>query len=211
MRIFIGMDKRQPVAYTVLRYTLEKYASKPLMIQPLNIDFMPMKRRGLTDFTYTRYLVPYLCNYEGEALFIDADMIAQGDIMEIKALHDPDSSVSVVKNPLRFEWPSLMYFNNEKCKALTPEYIETEKPQTFEWAESVGELPTEFNHLVGYDAPNPKAKVIHFTQGLPIWDETKGCEFTEEWFKEANEAIGTCTYQELMGNSVHNQRRQNAR
>jgi hypothetical protein len=203
MKIFIGVDKRQPVSYTVLRYTLEKYTSKPLQIQPLNIDFMPMKRRGLTDFTYTRYLVPHLCNYEGHALFIDADMIVQGDITEIERITDPNVAVSVVKNKLRFEWPSLMYFNNAQCKLLTPEYIETGKPQTFEWAHSVGDLSTEFNHLVGYDPENPNAKVIHFTKGIPVWDETRGCEFTQEWFKEANEAVGTCSYQELMGNSVH--------
>lgn len=203
MRIFIGVDKRQPVAYNVLQHSIIRRAKTPVTITPLNIDWMPMKRRGLTDFTFTRYLVPYLCNYEGEALFLDGDMLARADINELKDLIDPEVSVSVVKNPLRFEWPSLMYFNNAKCKNLTPEYIETQKPQALEWAEAIGELPEEWNHLVGYDNLNPDAKIVHFTRGLPCWKETEGCEFSDEWREEANHTMGTVSWSDLMGNSVH--------
>jgi len=203
MRIFIGIDKRQPVAYNVLRYSIERRASKPVWIQPLVFEWMPVKRKGLTEFSFTRYLVPYLCNYEGEALFIDADMLVLDDIHKLTDLIDKTKPVSVVKNPIRFEWPSLMYFNNSLCEKLTPELVEHGKPMTFDWAGSVGEIPKEWNHLVGYDKPNPQAKLIHFTRGIPCFPETQGCEFSDEWNKEARMTMATVSWQEIMGNSVH--------
>lgn len=152
-------------------------------------------------FTFTRYLVPWLCNYEGEAVFMDSDMLCLADIHEIPRNKEP---VSVVKNPLRFEWPSLMVFNNWYCRKLTPEYIETQSPQSLEWAYSIGELPKEWNHLVGYDQPK-EAKIVHFTQGIPCFPEVQGCEYTDEWMREAQVCSSAVPWEVLMGNSVHAQ------
>jgi len=202
MKIFIGIDPRQPLSYNVCRYSIERRASKPVDIQPLRLDWMPVKRRGLTDFSFSRYLVPYLCGYEGQALFMDPDMIVLDDITKLEELVSPTDSVSVVKNQRRFEWSSLMYFNNSYCEKLTPKLVETGTPQNFEWAYKVGALPDEWNHLVGYDAPKD-AKIVHYTMGIPCWPETKDCEYSKEWHKEASMAMSTVSWQELMGNSVH--------
>lgn len=203
MRIFIGFDPRQPVAVQVLAHSIYAHASKPVAITPLVLSQLPIKRAGLTEFTYSRYAVPYLCGYEGQALFMDADMLCLGDVYELAEIASEDG-VSVVKNPkLRFEWPSLMYFNNEKCKRLTLPLIEEGTPQTLDWADSVGELPSEWNHLVGYDATRPDAKVVHFTQGLPCWKETRDCEYSEHWMRHLQAANGTVSWVDLMGRSVH--------
>jgi len=201
MRIFIGYDPRQPVSYQVLHHSIVRRASKPVSITPLIIEQLPIKRLGLTPFTFTRYLVPWLCNYEGEAIFMDADMLCLTDITKIPRSED---AVSVVQNQLRFEWPSLMIFNNEKCKSLTPEYIETQQPQGLQWASSIGSLPPEWNHLVGYDKPQD-AKIVHFTQGIPCFPEVSGCEYTDEWMDEAQIVCSALPWEMLMGNSVHAQ------
>lgn len=205
MKIFIGYDKRQPLAFNVCRSSIERRASKRVQIEPLMLDWMPVKRRGLTDFSLTRYLVPYLCGYEGMALFMDPDMILLDDIHKLLEHYDEKHAVSVVKSQPRFEWPSLMLFNNTKCRELTLDLVGCGAPQKLEWAESVGELPTEWNHCVGYDKPNPNAKLVHFTQGIPCWPETQNCEFADAWRREAKFAGGTVSWQELMGNSVHAQ------
>jgi lipopolysaccharide biosynthesis glycosyltransferase len=204
LRVFIGVDPRSPLSYTVLQSSIIRRSSVPVQITPLLLNQLPMSRVGLTEFTYSRYIVPHLCNYEGWAMFIDADMVCLTDINEVFELaKDNGDAVSLVKHDMRFEWPSLMVFNNEKCKKLTPEYIETESPAKMEWAESVGELPHEYNHLVGYDEPNPEAKIVHYTQGVPCWHETEDCEFADEWKAEKEAALMTCTWKDLMGNSVH--------
>lgn len=206
LRIFIGVDQRAPLMYTVLQSSIIRRSSVPVQITPLLLNQLPMQRTGLTEFTFARYIVPHLCGYEGWAMFIDADMVCLTDIKEVFDYAEKNGdAVSVVKHDMRFEWPSLMVFNNEKCKQLTPEYIDNKKnsPASFEWADSVGELPHEFNHLVGYDNPNPKAKIIHYTQGVPCWYETEDCEFAEEWQNEKAMTMHTCTWRDLMGKSVH--------
>jgi len=209
LRIFIGMDRRQPLAYSVLQNSIirnaEKadYAITPLLYPQLK-DIMP--RTGLTEFTYTRFLVPYLCGYKGWGLFMDADMLVRDDINEFWELRDETSDVMVVKNKERFEWPSMMFFNNRKCKKLTPDYIIRENPYTFDWANKVGELPSEWNHCVGYDKPRSDAKLVHFTKGIPCFAETEGSEYGDEWRDELKLVNMTCSWEELMGPSVHYER-----
>lgn len=200
MRVFVGFDPRQPISYQVLHYSITSRASKPVSITPLIIEQLPITRVGLTPFTFTRYLVPWLCDYQGEAVFMDSDMLCLTDIHKIPRNEDP---VSVVKNKLRFEWPSLMVFNCELCKVLTPDFIESAQPQNLDWS-SVGTLPSEWNHLVGYDPPQ-KAKVIHYTQGIPCFEEVHGCEYTDEWMKESRIVCSAVPWEILMGNSVHAQ------
>jgi len=204
LHIFIGMDERQPLAYTVCRSSIERHASNRVLIEPLQLKFMPITRRGLTQFTFSRYLVPWLMHYHGQGVFMDADIIVRGDIYELADLAQrTDAPVSVVKGVHRFEWPSMMVFNNSKCKVLTPDFIEKDQPQKLNWAEKIGEMPREWNHCVGYDEPNPNAKLIHYTQGIPCWEETKDCEHSQAWMEEAQYVMGTVSWYELMGTSVH--------
>lgn len=205
-RIFIGYDPRQPVALQVLMHSIYARASIPVAITPLVLSTLPSKRRGLTEFTYSRYLTPYLCNFEGTAAFFDADMLCLGDVAELKS-YASQAAVSVVKNPaLRFEWPSLMLFDctHPDNRVLMPDFINSpeSKPNKLEWT-TPGDLPAIWNHCVGYDAPNPYAKVVHFTCGIPCFEETKDCEFSKEWNDEAYKSISIVSWEELMGNSVH--------
>lgn len=205
-RIFIGVDERQWIAYHILSSSIIRRTSKPVSITPIIIDQLPIKRRGLTGFTFARYLPPYLCNYEGRSLFLDSDMLVLGDIAELFELPN-EEAVSVVPflNNFTFERPSVMLFNNEKCKNLTPEYIDDESssPQSLEWAESVGDLPSGWNHLVGYAPPEDNVKLVHYTQGVPGYKECRHCEYAEEWFIEREMMNSHVSWLEIMGNSVH--------
>jgi hypothetical protein len=205
MRVFIGHDKRQPVAVQVLMHSIYARASGPVSITPLVLPQLPVKRTGLTEFTFSRYVVPHLCNYAGDAVFMDADMLCLGDIYELREICRPQqASVCVSKNKLRFEWPSLMYFKNENCMALTLDLVEKGAPQALEWATAgVGDLPPEWNHLVGYDTPRTDAKVVHFTQGIPCFKETSGSEYEKEWQQELAICNGTVSWTDIMGGSVH--------
>lgn len=202
LRIFIGYDPRQPVAAQVLAHSIYHNASVPVSITFLTLKTLPIERRGLTEFTFSRYLCPYLCGFHGRSLFLDADMLVTGDIAELFALGTEDP-VCVVKNRQRFEWPSMMLFNNEKCQNLTPEFIESQKPQLLEWAESIGSLPSEWNHCVGYDEPRSDPKLIHFTAGIPVWPETKDSEHAGLWQAYFMQSNSTVSHEDLMGTSVH--------
>ena len=204
LKIFIGIDERQPVAYHVLVSSIQRLASRAVAITPLLLHQLPITRRGLTSFTYSRYLVPYLCGYQGQAVFMDSDTLLIGDISELFA-SATGCSVDVVPfaGEFAFERPSVMLFNNEKCKRLTPELIETGIPQDLSWAEDVGHLSPDWNHLVGYAPSNPSAKLIHYTQGVPGYKECRDCEYSQEWFDEKEFMLSHCSWLEIMGQSVH--------
>ena len=209
--VYIGYDPRQPIAAQVLAHSISVRSTKPVAITRLQLSQLPITRRGLTEFTYSRFLVPWLCDYQGFAIFIDSDFLCLGDITDLLGIAMLDDlttaqkpAVWVSKNRLRYEWPSLMIFNNNLCRTLTPEYVQ-DSPQLFDlaWAAEVADLPREWNHLVGYDAPNPQAKMVHFTQGIPCWPETQDCEFSAEWKMVAKNAQSTVSWETLMGASVH--------
>jgi hypothetical protein len=52
----------------------------------------------------------------------------------------------------------------------------------------IGELPLEWNWLVGEYKHNPDAKIVHYTIGGPYFDEYRGCDYAEEWFEEHRRA-----------------------
>jgi hypothetical protein len=217
VRIFIGVDQRQPLAWLVLANSIARHSSVPVEITPLVLSQLPIKRRGLTEFTFSRFVVPWLCNYQGFGLFLDADMVVTGDIASLieEARRDYKSSVRVMQAQPRFEWPSAMLFNCRNCALLTPEYVESPDHKLFDlaWADhGVGTLPPEWNVLCGYGEDRTDGKLYHFTRGLPIWPETRGQTPQDQiWIEEARIAGSTCSYQELMGNSVHETARKVAR
>lgn len=211
LRIFIGVDSRQPVAFNIAQASIWRHASVPVSITPLVLGTLPIERRGLTEFSVSRYLVPWLCNFEGHALFIDGDTLCMGDIAELP--WDSEDAVSVVNHDtvtklgkevdVRFERPSVMLFNCAKCTELTPEFVATGKPHTLSWAlPRIGYLPREWNYLVGYDTGG-KAKLAHFTMGLPIFEETRNDEYAAEYAEAMEYAGSTCSWQDIMGGSVH--------
>lgn len=204
-KIFIGYDERQPVSFSVLQQSIISQATEPVSIIPLRISQLPTKRTGLTPFTFSRFLVPYLCGYEGVAIFLDIDIILNGDICELLKMADSNFAVQVSKNEHRFEWASVMLFNcaHPDNRKLTPEYIEkADKLHTIGWTENIGDIPREWNHLVGYDAPKD-AKLVHFTQGIPAYPETIDCEYSQLWHGIHKMTNHTQPWKDLMGPSIH--------
>ena len=215
IRVFIGFDPVETVSYHVLSHSIQARASEPVSIAPLMLSqlggVMTRDRHELqsTDFSFSRFLVPYLCDYEGWALFMDCDMLVLDDMAELWKLRDDKVAVQVVKhdhvpeettkflgNPQsKYEkknWSSVMLFNNAKCRALTPEYVNTAtglELHRFQWLgddDLIGEIPYRWNHLVGYDETLPVSAVsnLHYTIGGPYFKEFKDTDYAEEWFAE---------------------------
>jgi hypothetical protein len=88
-----------------------------------------------------------------------------------------------------------MLFNNAKCRALTPEYVNTAtglELHQFKWLgndDLIGEIPHRWNHLVGYDAPNPDVSLVHYTIGGPYFDEYRDCEHAAVWRRELQQML----------------------
>lgn len=212
MRVFLGYDEREAIAYHVLANSILTRASEPVSVTPLYLSNLrkvytrPYKNQS-TMFSFSRFLVPYLCNYQGWALYMDCDMLMRADLAELLSnipmeafskdvlcvQHDytPKSNVKFNGNMQvsypRKNWSSLMLFNNTRCTALTPEYVNNADPgdlHQMKWAREIGALPLEWNWLVGEYPFNPLAKCVHFTNGTPCFPEYAACDYADEWFNE---------------------------
>jgi len=210
LRVFIGYDPRQPVASAVAAHAVATRARGPVAITRLQLSQLPIARRGLTEFTYSRFLVPWLSGFTGWAVYLDADTLCLADVGELLAAAqaNPVAPVHAVLGPQRFEWASVMVFDAARCAMLTPDAVENPALPLFDfaWAGEVGALPAAWNHLVGYDAPNPGAQLVHFTQGIPVWPETVRCEHAPAWHAERTAMMDSVSFGELMGSSVHARR-----
>ena len=209
-RVFIGYDDRQAVSYTTLQHSILETSSGPVSVTPLILSTLPITRRGLTPFTFSRFLVPWLCNYEGHALFLDADMFLVSDICEMIQYFNDDHAISVVRSIAQFEQSSVMLFNNAHPKniQLTPDFIQhtEENLHGLCWleGEDIGEMDGKWNQLVGYQECRGSSGNLHFTMGVPAFPETSTSDFGQLWTDCAKRAIGvTKTWGEIMGPSVH--------
>lgn len=204
MRVFIGVDPRQPLGYNVLQHSIHRHAKGRVIVEPLWLHKLPIKRRSLTEFTFSRYLVPWLCGYEGVGVFMDADIVVMGDIADLFAQADGKSAVQVMQEQPKFEWPSVMLFNNQHCRNLTPEWIDdlANKPQALEWG-TVGTFTPEWNHCVNKVPYVEGAKLYHYTEGVPAWEEVQGSPADKHWFEARDAMLHTVPWRDLMGGSVH--------
>src|SRR4051794_15947056 len=101
-RVFVGYEEKQDIAYQVLRYSILKYTSEPVRIEPLILSQLgfsrPLDPQASTEFTYTRFLVPHLCRFSGRALYLDSDMLCLGDLSELFHLGLDEHWLRVVKH-----------------------------------------------------------------------------------------------------------------
>jgi hypothetical protein len=221
IRIFIGFDPHEVVAYNVLAHSINRRASRPVSITPLMLsqlgDLMWRERNPLqsTEFSFSRFLTPYLAGYEGWAMFMDCDMLVLDDMANLFDLCDDRYAVMCVKHDhvpeeeIKFlgavqtkyekkNWSSVMLFNCAKCTALTPEYVNTASGldlHRFRWLddeELIGEIPHRWNHLVDYDPPALASELsnIHFTIGGPYFTEYVDCEHADLWQAEREDMLG---------------------
>jgi len=210
LRIFIGYDQNETVAYHVLCHSILRQASGPVALIPINKRNIPEFTRGIedgsTEFSFSRFLTPYLAGYQGQAIFMDSDMLVRGDIYKVLEYIDLKHDVFVVKHNYapkegkkflgntqhvypKKNWSSFIVFNcsAQGCKKLSPSIVNNAKGKylhQFEWAETIGDLPLEFNHLVGEYKENPDALVAHFTLGAPCFKGYENQEFADEWVDE---------------------------
>jgi len=210
-RIFVGFDSKEVVAYHVLVQSIVERSSIPVVFSPIVLNnlggIFRRERNPLqsTEFSFSRFLVPYLSDYQGWSIFMDCDMLARVDIADLWALRDDRYAAMCVKHDYqpkvetkflgqtqtKYEkknWSSMILFNNAKCKALTEDFVNTAtglQLHQFKWLESddqIGEVPVTWNYLVNEYDYREDAKLVHFTDGGPYFDEYRNDDYAEEWF-----------------------------
>jgi len=212
--VYIGYDSRESVAYHVCSNSIIRHSSQPVSITPLSLNLLKgagynqTQTDGSNQFIYSRFLVPYLQNWSGSAVFMDGDMILRRDIVDLWNLFDETKAVMVVKHdyktrmPVKYlgaqnqnyprkNWSSVILWNcqHPSNQALTPEFVQTAtgaQLHRFSWLkdEDIGELPIEWNWLPDEFGGNDNAALLHWTLGTPCFADFANSPMSQEWHSE---------------------------
>ena len=222
MKVFVGYDIREDIAYQVCEYSVLKHQSAA--------EVIPLKQKELresgiytravdplssTEFTFTRFLVPYLTDYKGWAVFVNCDFVFVEDVKQLFDQADDKYAVMVVKHDYtpkeglkmdgckqlpypRKNWSSTILWNcgHYANRQITPDVVNSQTGQylhRFQWLSDdlVGELKPEWNWLAGwYQEPKDGApKAIHYTEGGPWFKNYRDCEYKKEWVNELTDML----------------------
>ena len=225
-RIFIGHDVNETVAANVARESLLSHTDpsavdidricrlslwrqyrRPTTRMPSGQLFDELSGAPMsTDHAIARFFVPYLCGYEGWALFLDGDVLVREDIRKLFALANDDYAVQVVQHPPQLEerdkkggqiqqayprknWSSVMLFHcgHPANQRLTLDVLNTWPGRDlhgFTWLDDdqIGRLPARWNYLVHVHDFDPTPALVHYTLGVPDMEGHAGDPFAPEWF-----------------------------
>jgi hypothetical protein len=201
------------LSHSIIQNSTKPVAITPIALNNIKDDFV-RERNNLssTEFSFSRFIIPHLMNYRGWALFMDCDMLMFEDIAELWRLRDDKYAVQVCKhdytpkNTTKFlgqtqtaypkkNWSSFMLMNCAKCSALTPDYVNSASGlelHQFKWLEGdhlIGDLPLEWNWLVGEYDHKEDVNNVHYTEGGPWFEEYKDVDYSQDWFYNYKEAM----------------------
>jgi hypothetical protein len=210
IRVFIGYDATESLAYHVLAHSIISRASEPVSITPVRRSLLGAhfwRKRDdseSTDFSLSRFIIPALCDYSGYGIFMDCDMLCLTDIAELWEERDPSVAIHCVKHdytpstdikmlgarqsnyPCK-NWSSMMLMNFSRCRELTPAYVNNapaSELHQFDWVgdQEIAGLPLEWNWLVGeYANTHQNLKMLHWTLGGPWWPQYEDAPFSDLW------------------------------
>ena len=220
LKIYIGYDSREKIAFHVLSHSILSNSTIPVTITPINLNNLKRfyrRRRGKkdsTEFSISRFLTPYLSNYEGYSLYMDCDFVVLTDVAKLFRYlsKQPNKSLWCVKHKYlpkdrskflkekqflykKKNWSSFMLFNNKKCKRLTLRYVSKSHGLTlhqFKWTKDklIGSLPKNWNILVGEQKIPKKINALHYTLGGPYFKGHSKCQGSNHWFKYKKQIFG---------------------
>lgn len=205
VRLFVGYDEREAAGFHAFIDRLVK-TSPDVWVRAIG----GQQGDGTNAFTYERFKIPERCGWSGWALFVDgADMLPRTDIAELWALRDERYAVQVVKHDYktkhstkyvgtemecanadypRKNWSSVVLWNcghKAHFEARAKLRAGTDGPylHRFGWLkdEEIGSLPVEWNWLADEYGENEKAKLLHWTAGIPGFYAYKDAPHSDEW------------------------------
>ena len=154
MKVYIGHDSREDIAWQVCRHSILRYAPdvevRPLKqagLRELGLYTRPHDDGATTEFSLTRFLTPYLAAHDGWSVFCDCDFLFTTDIRKVVDKAPRHSAVCVVKHDYtpvhavkmdgqaqtaypRKNWSSFILFNGAHpvVRALTPTTVNSATP-----------------------------------------------------------------------------------
>lgn len=103
VRVFVGTDRAQMLGVKILEYSIRKFASLSVEVEPIDDSGIPVPvdpaNRSRTGFSFSRFKIPELCGYRGRGIYMDADMQVFDDILDLWARPFNGSHVLYAEGP----------------------------------------------------------------------------------------------------------------
>jgi len=220
---YIGYDAKEDIAYRVCKQSLINKSTISISVKSLKLYELITKNfytRSIdplasTEFTYSRFLIPTLMNYNGWAVFCDCDFLFFEDISLLFNSLDDNKALYCVQHDYtpkekhkmdgqkqsiypRKNWSSFMVFNcsHPSNKKLTKEIVNAESGSflhQLKWLDDseIGSLDERWNWLEGWTSNhnNSEPFAVHFTRGGPWFEEWQDVEFAKEWNRERDKYL----------------------
>lgn len=227
VKVYIGHDSRFPLvshvaADSLIRNSVKDFNYKFLDLAELRREFklnLKYDPKATTEFTYTRFLVPYLNKYEGIAVFVDNDVLFYGDLSALlfqllckykhqdcfpaiicrKHNYQPETGTKmygVVQEAYpRKNWSSFMIMNCSKLLCWTKAVVEqADGARLHRFADVPDEEIVDIEGIEpGWNDlthKRPETKLLHFTEGGPWFDNYYNCPHALDWYKAFKEYFG---------------------
>ena len=223
MKLYIGWDPQESVAHDVCEFSakinsekqIDTHSLKQKEIRKSGVYTKPDDMLSSTEFTFSRFLVPYLCDYTGWAIFCDSDFLWLDDIAKLREYADDSKAVIVAKHDYspasktkktgaiqhmypRKNWSSMIMWNNahESNRQLSPDVVNSESGQwlhRFSWLtdHEIGDISHEWNWLTDwYEEPRDGTPhALHYTSGGPWLSEHSNTTYANIWNEYYNRYI----------------------
>lgn len=223
LNIYVGYDSKEDIAYRVCKHSILKRSSANVKIRSLKLYELIANKLynrtidplASTEFTYSRFLVPVLNNFNGWAIFCDCDFLFFEDVEKILNNVDETKAVYCVQHDYtpkekhkmdgqkqtiypRKNWSSFILFNcsHPSNKRLSVDLVNSETGSflhQFKWLKDseIGSLDERWNWLEGWTSKhnNKKPFAVHFTRGGPWFEEWQDVEFANEWIQERDDYL----------------------
>lgn len=221
MKVSIGWDSREDISYQICKFSIEQRTRSNVEISPIKqqelreqgIYSRPIDNLGSTEFTFSRFFVPYLSNYNGWTIFCDCDFLWLCDIKELFDLADDRYAVQVVQHDYtpkeaikmdgkiqhlypRKNWSSMILWNcaHPKNRILDLDLLNDADKATgaflhrFQWLDDseIGSLNHKWNWLEDWyhEPEDGSPNVIHYTRGNVYFKDHQNVEYAQEWKDE---------------------------
>lgn len=191
-KVFVGTDAAQMLGVRMLQYSIEKFSSMDVSVEPLDWKRMPIpkepKNRSKTGFSFCRFDIPRLCDYSGRGVYMDADMQVFADITDLWTLPMQDADLLyALTHPSQGRTPqtSVMLLNCEALKWDVDDIIRGLDEVRYSYKELMSDLcivkpgrtkpliPYWWNSLEIYEPG--RTSLIHYTDMV-----------TQPWVTDAN-------------------------
>ena len=223
LNIYVGYDSKEDIAYRVCKHSILKRSRANVKIRSLKIYELKANKLynrtidplASTEFTYSRFLVPTLNNFNGWAVFCDCDFLFFDDVEKILNNIDESKAVYCVQHDYtpkekhkmdgqkqtiypRKNWSSLILFNcsHSSNKRLSVDLVNSETGSflhQFKWLKDseIGSLDERWNWLEGWTSKHNDKKpfAVHYTRGGPWFEEWQDVEFANEWIEERDDYL----------------------